>query len=857
MLLAEAVGVEAQHKGKLFVGDAGWKLNYLLKRSGLNRKELRIESAVKCRPPGNGKPSVKHISACYGYLLRTLLKNKPKVVVCLGSVAYQTLLGEVVTQKNGHQSVKKDTKTVSKWRGFYNKHTISWTTKKGKTLSHTFWVVPTHSPNVCLRDWEKDDLVTFDLRIAKQLAADKEPLKSPTTKITVADTFEKALALISRLERLENGFVFDLETTGLSPHTSQLMCAGFCFDDDESHILPWMVQGKKYFWTPQQRRILIGRLTDLFLKAKLIGQNLKFDCKHIRKLTGIVDFNVVFDTMIAHANVDENKPHNLTFQSQWFLRWKKYDAAMDEYKETVGKKTIFRTWDVPNRLLWSYCGYDCNATWLIKKKLVKLLKKEKVVGPFKGHMGLINPLADAEYRGLQCDKERLLYLSQYYRKQSDKILVKLRKQATKLFGTVRDKKGNIVIFNPNSHVQLATLLEAAGADLRKKTKGGNRSTDKFVLEALSTKKTRAGRIAKAVIDRRKFEGYITKNLDGTESDGAFLQFLESNDRFHPNFNIHIARTGRLSADDPPVQTLPRTGAIRSIIIPDTPDHVILSADYEKVELCVLAWLSNEWIMINELLTGVDLHTRMAVVARLMREPTDAEWKELAPLITKDERSVAKGANFGIPYGRGAYAIAEANPDSFPIDMPMKERQALVQRVIDAYFEKYRKIAAFRRRKVALAEQNGELVSALFHRKRRLPGIAWFLSQYGLRTDNRDYGLSHLHREAYNFEVQAIAGDVMTRATKRVYDGIRRSRFPGLRIILTLHDQLVFSCHKCCSDEASEKIVEWMADVLPKGGRHKYEMPLRVECLKQRCFGEEYQSKEEKEEYEGYLYAKAA
>jgi len=783
------------------------------------------------------------------------------VVVCLGSVAYQTILGEIVTQKNGHQTVKKNTRTVKSWRGFYSKHTIEWVTKKGKTYSHTFWVVPTHNPNACLHNWEFDDLVVFDLLVAKRLAAGKEPLKSPTTKITVADTFEKALALLSRLERIDTGFVFDLETTGLSPHTSEIMCVGFCFEDDESHILPWMVQGKTYFWTPQQRRILVDRLTQVFLKAKLIGQNLKFDIKHIRKLTGIVDFNVVFDTLIAHANIDENKPHNLTFQSQWYLRWKKYDAVMDEYKVTAGKKTIFKTWEVPNRLLWSYCGYDCNATWLIKKKLVKLLKQEKTVGPFKGHMGLINPLADAEYRGLQCDKERLLYLSKHYRKKSERILTRIKNQANKLLGTVRDTKGNIVIFNPNSPIQLANLLEAAGADLRKRTRGGNRSTDKFVLEALSIQKTKAGRIARAIIELRKFEGYITKNLDGTDSDGAFLRYLESKNRFHPNFNIHIARTGRLSADDPPVQTLPRTGCIRSILVPDTPDHVILSADYEKVELCVLAWLANERIMIKELLTGVDLHTRMAVVARLMREPTDEEWKQIAPLITKDERSVAKGANFGIPYGRGAYAIAEANPDSFPLNMPMKERQLKVQRVIDAYFEKYQRIAAFRRKQVALVEKNGRLTSAVYGRKRRLPGIQWFLSKYGLRTDKRDFDLSHLHREAYNFEVQAIAGDVMTRATKRVYDGIRRSNFPGLRIILTLHDQLVFSCHKCCADDASEKIVVWMADTLPKDSRHKYEMPLKVECLKQQCFGEEYQSKEEKEEYQSYLevkgYAKAA
>jgi DNA polymerase-1 len=559
--------------------------------------------------------------------------------------------------------------------------------------------------------------------------------------------------------------------------------------------------------------------------------------------------------MIAHANVDENKPHNLTFLCQWYLRWTKYDSAMDQWKMEIGKKKVFKTWEVPDQLLWNYCGYDCDGTWQVRKKLIPLLKKEKTVGPFKNHMGLNHPLMDAEYRGLQCDKDRLLYMSSQFKKESAKIVKRLRKKADKALGEVRDPKGKIVLFNPNSHVQLAKLLKAVGADLKKKTAGGGTATDKYVLEALSLKKNKAGTIAMEMKKLRKLESYITKNLDGTDGDGAFIQYLESDkvcDRFHPTFNIHIARTGRQTATDPPVQTMPRTGAIRTFIIPDTSDQVILSADYEKVELCVLSWLSNEVIMIEELFSGIDLHTKMAVVARLMREPNEKEWERISLLIEKDERAVAKGVNFGIPYGRGAYAIAEESPDSFPLNMSMKDRTNKVQRVIDAYFNKYQMIAEYREKQIELVEKHGQLRSALFNRKRRLPGIRWFNSKQGLMTRHRDKDLGHLHREVYNFQVQAIAGDVMTRATKRVYEGIKKVRIPGLRIILTLHDQLVFTCNKKYSDEASHHIIKWMADKLPKTGPYKHEMPLKVECLEQACFGFEYLTDEEKKEYQEYL-----
>jgi uracil-DNA glycosylase family 4 len=848
-LFGEALGANEEQQGKPFVGDAGWKLSYCLARAGLKRKQLRIENTVRCRPPGNKNPTTKQISACYGYLLRTILVNRPKVVVALGSIAFRALTGSIETNKSGDQKIKLNTRSVTGYRGFYERATLSWTSKKGKTKSHSFWLVPTNHPSACLHKWELDDLLVFDLSIAKQLAEGKEPLKAPGTKVRIAKTFNQAIALMGQLQK-QRRFAFDLEATSLSPYQATIMCFGFCFKSGEAWILPWNGQGPKPWWKPKQKRKLLRKLTRLFETSSLVGQNIKFDLKLIRRLTGLTDFDISFDTMIAHANIDENKPHGLTFLCQWYLRWKKYDDEMSAWKTKAGKRTIFKTWEVPNEKLWTYCGYDVDGNWRVRKKLLPLLQQEGVIGPFRNHMGLIHPLMDAEYRGLRADPDRLRYLGDKLRADVEKIKKRLRKKADRYLGEVRDPKGNVVLFNPGSPVQLVSLLTKAGAKLTKKTPNGLASTDKFVLEALSLQKTKAGSIARDVVRLRKLSGYVTKNLDGSDGAGAFVQHLEGS-RWHPTYNIHIARTGRQSAHDPPVQTLPRTGGIRSIIVPDSPDHILLSADYNKVELCVLSWLSNEEIMIRELSLGIDLHTRMAVVARLMRDPTEEEWHRLAPLIGKDERSIAKGSNFGIPYGRGAYAIAEENPDAFPLGMPKYERTEKVQRVIDAYFSKYQMIAAWRDQQVELAEKHGFIRSAVFNRKRRFLGVRWFLSKYGLRTRNVDRDLGHLHRECYNFQVQAIAGDVMSRATKRVYDGIKKARIPGLRIILTLHDQLVFSCYRKHAKEASSRIVGWMADTLPKGGKFKFEMPLRVECDEQPCFGYEYFNEEEKAEYEQY------
>ena len=225
----------------------------------------------------------------------------------------------------------------------------------------------------------------------------------------------------------------------------------------------------------------------------------------------------------------------------------------------------------------------------------------------------------------------------------------------------------------------------------------------------------------------------------------------------------------------------------------------------------------------------------------MRDPTDEELKKKAPLITQDERAVmGKGVNFGIPYGRGAGAIADAGPDAFPAGMDQYERKAQVQRAIDAYFEKYKGIARYRERQVERMEANGQLRTYLFGRLRRLTGVRWFDSKWGLETDKRALDRSHMEREAMNFEIQSIASMILNWKTRVVYDAIQEAGIPGLRIIMTLHDALIFSCHKDHTDKAIVLIKRCMEMRLNKDKCHKYAVPLRVEALVSREWGEEYQ-----------------
>jgi uracil-DNA glycosylase family 4 len=826
-LVGEALGATEEQEGRPFVGDAGLKLAYLLRRAKLKRSDLRIGNTVRCRPPGNKKPTKRHTDACAPFLLHDILTGRPKVIVALGATATSALMGSA--------------RSVEKWRGFPERRTFRYESASGRIAEHTCWVVGTFHPAACLHDWRWDDLVVRDLQIAKHYAAGREVLKQPATTISVARTFDHAVSMLRKLMKRGGPVVVDTETTGLDRHTSEILCAGFCTRAGHADILPLLGQGCARVWTPREFSTIVELLADLLETTPIVGQNVKFDCGHFRKLTGVVDYLIEFDTMLAHHCIDENKPHGLTFLAQWYLKWAKYDAAMSQYL-TPGHG--YR--DAPDEVLWRYLGRDCDATFQVRRMLDPLLDDQGVRRVFQIELDLINPICDMEYRGIQTDPDRIRQLSLKARKRVDIFTRRLVRTAERTLGAqYAEVVGQSGVFNPNSHPQLRALLLASNAKLGKKTKGGNISTDKFVLGALSLQNNKAGRVAKTVQEIRLNGKRISTFLDGQDGDGGVARWIGSYDRIHPNTNIHGSRTGRLSMDDPPLQTIPREGSLRSVFVPDTRDDVLLACDYAKLELCIMAWLANDKVMHRELTEGIDLHSRMAITVRLGRDPTDEEFAAMLDSVGKNERAVAKGVNFGIPYGRTAPAIVDANPDAFALDMPKAERRAIVDAMVAAYFDKYWASRDYLEGQTLLASDKGLLRTRLFNRARRLAGIRWMNSRWGQDTSHHDKEIAHLMNEARNFGIQSLASDTLSEATKRCWDGMKTVRLPGFRIVLTVHDALVFNIRREFAEEASALIKGWMEVVLRKTKRHRLETPLKVDILTQEYWGEEYDDEDER------------
>jgi DNA polymerase-1 len=262
-------------------------------------------------------------------------------------------------------------------------------------------------------------------------------------------------------------------------------------------------------------------------------------------------------------------------------------------------------------------------------------------------------------------------------------------------------------------------------------------------------------------------------------------------RIHTRFDQAVAATGRLSSSDPNLQNIPiRTELGRSIraafVAP--PGHVILSADYSQIELRILAHLSDDPELIDAFSTGVDVHTRTAA---LVFGKAEAQ-------VSSDERRAAKTINFGVIYGMGDSALGKQ------LGVPREQ----AARFIAAYFERYAGVARFMEKTVEAARQ-GEAVRTLLGRRRFLPNL--HSANRGLRFE--------AERVARNTPIQGTAADVIKLAMVKLGP---EDAAPGARMVLTVHDELVFEVPEARAKAAGEQIRELMA------GAMKLAVPLVVD-----------------------------
>jgi len=493
----------------------------------------------------------------------------------------------------------------------------------------------------------------------------------------------------------------------------------------------------------------------------ITGQNIKYDIL-VLKCHEIEVPNVVFDTMIAAYLL---KPEARSYKED-YLSLEYLGYQMQPIEDLIGKRGKHQKnmADIAIEKITPYAAEDADVALQLTRVLREKLQDIELYDLFQDiELPLMYVLTQMEYDGVYVDRGFLETMSGNLRQE----LEKLEKQ-------IFDAAGKE--FNINSPQQLSEILfEEIGLTPIKKTKTGY-STNAQVLEELKKEHVLPG----LILDYRE----IAK-LKSTYVDALPELIHPKTKRIHTNFNQTVAATGRLSSSEPNFQNIPiRTDLgreIRHAFVAEDDENYIMAADYSQIELRLMAQLSDDPTLKKAFREEQDIHTATAATVFDV-EPED---------VTADMRRKAKVVNFGIMYGAGPYRMSNE------LGISVGEGQELITN----YFEKYPGINDYITKTIANAREN-KYVSTLFGRRRYLPDID---------SSNRNIREA-AERAAINMPIQGTAADMIKIAMVRLHDSMQEQGFRS-KMILQIHDELVFEVEKEERDELRTLVAETMEGAL--------------------------------------------
>jgi DNA polymerase-1 len=462
----------------------------------------------------------------------------------------------------------------------------------------------------------------------------------------------------------------------------------------------------------------------------------------------------VFDTHIAAYLIDPESPNAMKE-----LARRELGVSLARFEDTPvksrGPQVTFEELDLEHAT--PFAAPDAEVALALTARFEPRLAAEGLDRLMREvEMPLARVLTALEMRGVHVDVPTLAKLGQ-----------RMEQELLALEGECKRIAGHDFILRSRDQLE-KILFDELKLPVVKRTPKGGRSTDADVLEALADRHE----LPRAVLAYREMD-----KLKGTYVDALPRYVNPATGRIHTRFDQAVAATGRLASSDPNLQNIPvRTElgrAIRAAFVAP-PGHVILSADYSQIELRVLAHLSEDPELLDAFRTRADVHARTAALVLGKRQDE----------LTADERRAAKTINFGVIYGMGDSALAKQ------LGIPREQ----AARFIAAYFERYAGVARFMERTVVSARQ-GEAVRTLLGRRRFLPN---------LRSANRALRFE-AERVARNTPIQGTAADIL----KLAMVALGSDEVLGARMILTVHDELVFEVPEGQAREAGERIRERM------------------------------------------------
>ena len=644
-----------------------------------------------------------------------------------------------------------------------------------------------------LKEIDKDKLykflreMEFNRLLSSAISAYGEPnLASVSTKQKIEENVKKISKkeyhLITNPKHIDDWIkeaeeagevVVDTETSSLDPHQAELIGVSLCSRIGKACYIPIGHNSKKCI----NKDIVIQKLKPLLEdpSIKKIGQNIKFD--FIVLFKNGINITSMEDTMLMSYVLDSGKNrHNMDTLSEIHLGHKTIS-----FKDLVGagKKEInFSEVDIEKAK--DYAAEDADITYRLYKKFYKSLKEEKMVKIYEiFEKPMIKLLAFMEIEGIKIDSKFLKSLSSKFEKKIERIQKEVFKISKKEFNIASPKQLGEILYND---LKIADL---------KKTKKGSFATSAAVLEDLAFK---GHKFPQLVLDWRQ-----VSKLKNTYSDSLPEHINPQTNRIHTSFLLAATTTGRLASSDPNLQNIPIKSEdgkdIRKAFIAKK-DHVLISADYNQIEMRILADLADVKGLKKAFKNNEDIHSLTA------SQIFNVDIKK----VDNDQRRKAKAINFGIIYGISQYGLAKQ------INVSNYEAEEF----LNAYFAKFPEIKIYMDQTIKFCRKSG-YVNNIFGRR-----------SHFININDKNYNVRNFQeRAAINAPIQGSASEIMRLAMIRLNKRLNEKSNQNLKILLQIHDELIFETPKEEAKKISRIIIDEMSSVV-KSEQHSFSIPLTVD-----------------------------
>jgi len=553
-------------------------------------------------------------------------------------------------------------------------------------------------------------------------------------------------------------FAIDTETDSVHIVSANLIGISLAVSENEGCYIPI---GHSYDDCPQQLSMdyVINTLGPVIEdnQEKAVGQNLKFDIPILAR-HGIVITKFLADTMLMSYVLNSTATrHGMDRLADFYLNYT--TTKYTDVTGTASKQIPFS--EVKLDIATDYAAEDADITLRLFNVLQPMIKEKPIQEKllYDLEYPLVHVLSRVEQNGAKIDKEKL---ASHSKELSEKIS-ELSSEAFKISGEE---------FNLDSPKQLLEILyEKLGLPVLKKTPKGQPSTNEDTLQRLAEEY----QMPKIILQYRTLA-----KLKSTYTDSLINIENPKTQRIHTSYQQAVTSTGRLSSTEPNLQNIPIKTAegrrIREAFVPEK-GNVLISADYSQIELRIMAHLSEDNNLTHAFNNDIDVHSSTAA------EVFGVSIED----VTQDQRRSAKAINFGLMYGMSAFGLTRQ------LGIPRGE----AQEYLDTYFARYTGVRDYMNNIKAQAKED-KFVETIMGRRLYLNEIN---AANGLRRQAAE-------RAAINAPLQGSAADIIKKAMLDI-DELLLNEMPDVKMIMQVHDELVFECPKDNADTVMEKVKDTM------------------------------------------------